>query len=277
VVTAVDLSGARSLSIAGNGVDRFAVVHHFSGDRVLVTAHRFDDPATVLASVDVRGWRPVPSGAGDAWHRLPGSYVGYLNDDATGAAGYFVVRIGTRTVSVQRLDWFDDGYDPMYQSVIAVVEVPETGELLFGVQRSSDLVLIDPVTNAPVRRVGLAGRLGNPVPQVRRTAPEVWAIDYDTVVRLDRTSWTVTGTFLAQPPGNSGTAMFAGELRVHHRRPAGRPGPPGIRRRADPRRVHPSGRPPGGYRRPAPRSCPHPGRCRRRPRLADRPDPCPSM
>jgi hypothetical protein len=29
------------------------------------TAHRFDDPATVLASVDVRGWRPVASGAGE--------------------------------------------------------------------------------------------------------------------------------------------------------------------------------------------------------------------
>jgi hypothetical protein len=209
----VGLSEAKHLSIgAGTGVERFSVVHHFGGGRLLVTAHAFREPERALASVDVRGWRPVASGDAQAWAGLPRAHIGYLNDDATGAAGYFVVRIGGGAATVDRLDWFNNAYDQMYQSVIAVAEVPETGESLFGVQRSSDLVLADAVTGVVVRRVALAGRHGNPVPKLRRTAPELWAVDHDTVVRLDRRSWTVTGAFRGQLPGDHGVRMFLGDL-----------------------------------------------------------------
>ena len=75
-----------------------------------------------------------------------------------------MVVIGRERASVTRLDWFDDPtYDQFYQAVVAVATVPETDELLFGVARSSDL------------------------------APEVWAMDYDTVFRVDRRDWQVTG------------------------------------------------------------------------------------
>jgi len=45
-----------------------------------------------------------------------------------------------------------------------------------------------------------------------RSAPEMWAVDYDTVVRVDRRSWVVTGTFLGQQPTTSGVRMFVGDL-----------------------------------------------------------------
>lgn len=71
--------------------------------------------------------------------------------------------------------------------------MPETDELLFGVVRSSELVLCAPDSASVIRQVRLTGNLGNPEPYVRRHAPEVWAINYDTVVRVDRRQWQVTG------------------------------------------------------------------------------------
>ena len=132
---------------------------------------------------------------------------GYLSDSATGAAGYFVVVIGPEQATLTRLDWFDDpAYDHDYQAVVAVATVPETNELLFGVVRSSDLVLCAPNSAAVIRLVRLTGNLGNPEPYVRRHAPEVWAMNYDTVVRVDRRHWQVTGDRFG------GDSLFLGSL-----------------------------------------------------------------
>jgi hypothetical protein len=107
-----------------------------------------------------------------AWHGLERAHVGYLNDSATGAAGYFVVVIGPEQATVTRLDWFDDPtYDQFYQAVVAVATVPETEQLLFGVARSSDLVLCAPDSAAVIRQIRLTGHLGVPEPYVRRHAP----------------------------------------------------------------------------------------------------------
>jgi hypothetical protein len=64
--------------------------------------------------------------------------------------------------------------------------------MVFGIQRSSRLVVISPEHSGTAHQVGLGGRHGNAVPHVRHTAPEVWAVDYDTLVRLDRRTWQVT-------------------------------------------------------------------------------------
>jgi hypothetical protein len=61
------------------------------------------------------------SGDPHAWDGLCRAHVGYVDDDVTGTAGYFLVRIGAATASLSRLDWIGDRYGHMYQSVIAVV------------------------------------------------------------------------------------------------------------------------------------------------------------
>lgn len=95
-------------------------------------------------------------------------------------------RFGSR-VELSRLDWFDAGdYDHAYQGVVSAVEVSESGNILFGVQRSPELVLVDPIAASLVRRIGLADRQGNPRPVLSAFGPTGWAIDYDTVVRFDR-------------------------------------------------------------------------------------------
>jgi hypothetical protein len=99
----------------------------------------------------------------------------------------------------------------MYQSVMAVASVPETGEMVFGLQRSSHLVVVDPSSDRAIRVVDLAGGNGNAIPYLRSKAAEVWAVDYDTLVRLDRLTWKVTGSIRLQE-AIAGTRMFVGRV-----------------------------------------------------------------
>jgi hypothetical protein len=210
-VRVIDLSDAHHLVVTGGTGESFTALHDFDGKRLVITAQSYADPGRQLASVDIHDWAPVMSGDPHAWDGLCRTHVGYLDHQATGAAGYFLVSIGATTATLTRLDWFGDGYDHMYQSVTAAVQVPETGDLLFGVQRSSDLVLCDLEQLNVKREIRLTGHLGNPVPFMRRSAPEVWAVDYDTVVRVDRRTWQVTGDHVGQQPID-GSRKFLGDM-----------------------------------------------------------------
>ena len=58
-----------------------------------------------------------------------------------------------------------------------------------GVQRSSDLVVTSGDGSRVVRTVPLAGKGGNPDPYVCRSVLEVWAVDRDVVVSVNRLTW----------------------------------------------------------------------------------------
>jgi len=211
-VDQIRLSDARHLVLRDMGGDSFAAVHHFDGSRVEITAHSFASPAAVLRRVIVTGWAPRVDSGLAPWPPAVWHFIAWLNDRATGAAGYYLISVTGDEAMIDRLDWFKAGsYDLDYQSVIAVRDVPETGELVFGVQRSSHLVVVTPSHPGAVRQVGLSGGHGNAVPYMRAKAPEVWAVDYDTLVRLDRRTWTVTGTIRLQD-APQGTRMFVGDL-----------------------------------------------------------------
>jgi len=92
-----------------------------------------------------------------------------------------------------------------------VTRVPDTDHWLFSVQRSSDPILYDPATRRVIRMISLAGRGGNPAPVVRRTVREVWATDYDTLVRVEPVTWTIIDQRRLQGAG-SGSSLFLGEL-----------------------------------------------------------------
>lgn len=86
---------------------------------------------------------------------------------------------------------------------------------MIGVQRSSVLVIHDPETRQKAGEVTLAGRAGNPRPFFRVTAPELWAIDYDTLLRVQTTDWQVVAARCLQrrvlPAG-----QFVGDFTVDH-------------------------------------------------------------
>lgn len=194
------------------GAADFAAVHHFDGSRVEITTHSFANPTQVTRRVVVTGWEPTVSADLAPWPETPSHFVAWLNEDATAASGYFLISVHDRQVSIERLDWFDgDSYDLGYQSVGAVSPVPDSEDLVFGIQRSSHLVVVSPLPTRTVRRVALSGNYGNAVPHLRLVASEIWAVDYDTLVRLDWRTWEVTGTLRLQDAA-AGARMFVGDL-----------------------------------------------------------------
>lgn len=202
-----ELSDARYLVLHGGRLGQFAVVHHWDGGRVSITAHAFSEPARELGRIDVRGWTGSLHGQEAVWDCLPRSYVSYLKEDATGSAGYFAIRRVGVDVQVSRLGWFDDGdYDHDYQGVVSITEVPELDEVIFGVQRSSTLVRCTATGTSVSGEVQLTGHLGNPVPVASRLGPSIWVTDYDTVVRLSRPGLTVESSAAL-----SSTSMFVGD------------------------------------------------------------------
>ena len=208
----VQVGNANHVALRTWGADDFAAVHHFDGSRVEITTHTFADPTEVTRKVVVTNWSPTVSADLAPWPSTPSFFVAWLNEDATAAAGYFLISVRDRQASIERLDWFDgDTYDLDYQSVIAVSRVPGSEDLVFGIQRSSHLVVASSLSAKAVRRVELSGGYGNAVPHMRAGAPEVWAVDYDTLVRLDWRSWEVTGTVRLQDAA-AGTRMFVGDL-----------------------------------------------------------------
>jgi hypothetical protein len=208
----IQLGDAKHLALRACGGEEFSVVHYFDGSRVEITTHTFADPSEARRRVVVSSWAPTVSADLAPWPSSPSFFVAWLNDDATAASGYFLISVQDRQAAIERLDWFDgDSYDLGYQSVIAVSEVPRSGDLVFGIQRSSHLVVSSPSLANSIRRVDLSGGHGNAVPHVRVGAAEIWTVDYDTLVRLDWRSWEVTGTLRLQE-ASSGTRMFVGDL-----------------------------------------------------------------
>lgn len=208
----ISVGDAKHLVLRVWGTDEFAAVHHFDGSRVEITTHSFVDPREVTRRVVVTSWVPTVAADLAPWPGTPSYFVAWLNEDATAAPGYFLISVRDRQAAIERLDWFDgDSYDLGYQSVIAVSPVPGSEDLVFGIQRSSHLVVTTPSSAKAVRRVDLSGGHGNAVPHVRLRPPEIWAVDYDTLVRLDCRSWEVTGTLRLQE-ATAGTRMFVGDL-----------------------------------------------------------------
>ena len=171
----VVVGDARHLVLHAGVGGLFLAVHHFDGSQLVITVQTFDRPAEAVASMTVSGWAPRMEGDPAAWTAVPQRHVGWLNEDATGAAGYFLVSVGANGAAIARLDWFDaDSYDLGYQSVTSVATVPHTGELLFGVQRAGHLVLAEP-TGDRIQVIQLAERHGNPVPHLRVGIHDAWA------------------------------------------------------------------------------------------------------
>jgi hypothetical protein len=104
---------------------------------------------------------------------------------------------------------YSDGYDKGYEGIIGVVEVPNDDLLIISVQRDSHPVLYDPRAREKVGTLELCNRVGNPNLFFRRRANELWADDYDTVVKLEPVTWRVLGSRLVQPPTTGTNGQFS--------------------------------------------------------------------
>jgi hypothetical protein len=191
--------------------DYFALLHHQPDHGYpTLTAHTADDPSRICARI-VFGDESRFEGDRGVWKYLPQSYVDYFRQNATADHWLITIESETGTTQYQNFDWFDESYDHGYQAIIGVMEIPVSHLVLISVQRSSDLVLYDPIEKRIVRKVSLAGGYGNPVPRFSRKRNEVWCVDYDTIVKLDPRDWTVIGRRIIQEEEGN-VRQFAGEF-----------------------------------------------------------------
>lgn len=212
-VASIRLSGAGYLTLLAGDGDYFAAVHGYQGETCEITVHGMESPGDVVARLRVDGWTGRFDGDAGAWRRLPRAYVAYLNEKTMGVWGYYLIRVGDEEppgVSVERLDWFSaDAYDIGYQSVMKAVEIPGEPRLIMTIQRDSQPVIYDPNRREIVGRLTLADGFGNPTLRFRKHAPELWADDYDTLLRLDVRDWKVLDKILLQG-ADQGTRQFIG-------------------------------------------------------------------
>ena len=202
-------SGASYLSLHAGTGGRFAVAHHFDGKRFEITVRDFAAPEAVRARAAIDAGGSALSGDLAAWADVPRLYVAMLGfppwDD------FVLVRPAPDhgRLDVHRLDWYDQGYDKMYQGIVDVLELPGGETALVSVQRSSRLIVHDLGTGKARAHVDLAGRAGNPRLALREGGSELWADDYDTLVVVRTRDWRVDRKRHMQG-ALSGTQQFMG-------------------------------------------------------------------
>jgi hypothetical protein len=189
----------------------FSVAHHSDGPRFEVTVHAFVDPSAAIARATVTDAGGVLAGDVAAWTCVPRLYVAYIKLSGFEDFALFRIDPARGTVDVQRLGWYDDRFDKGYQGVVSVTELPGADLAIFSVQRSSELVLHDLRDGVQRGVVQLAGRGGNPTLRFRSGASEVWASDYDTLLKLDPSSWRVVSASRLQDAA-AGTRQFIGDF-----------------------------------------------------------------
>jgi hypothetical protein len=209
----VRLSDAKYLSLHGGRDGHFAVLHHHEGETFEATAHSFADPPTVLSRITVVAANGGYRFEGDTtvWQKLPRAYVDFLKRPGLAEFHLFLIEPIRPDVEIIELGWYDEAYDKGYQGVIGVVEVPNRDLLIVSVQRDSHPVLVDLNTKKMVGKLSLADRGGNPTLRFRQRANELWADDYDTLLRLDPEDWRVQNTRLLQG-SLTGSREFIGEF-----------------------------------------------------------------
>jgi hypothetical protein len=210
-VDRIQIGEAGFLSLYSNTAEHTVIVDYRDQARRVVEVRPADLSGDAIARVEIVGDRSLVTGDLALFGPTRHWYIHRFLDDNARSSGYRLIEIGPEGVEVRPFHWFEDGgYDGVYQSVISVIELP-SGELLFGVQRSSDLVLCDPRDLSAIRRVPLANRSGNSTPFLRAGGTELWAIDYDTLVRLDVENLEVQDQWRGQD-SPEGTMRFLGSV-----------------------------------------------------------------
>lgn len=204
------MSEASYLSLYPGRDDLFAVVHHYDGPRLEFTAQRITAPDQVLSRILIDGRGSSFEGSQEVWQLLPRYYVAYYAQPGESNYYLFTVTGPPQTLEMQSFDWYNDSYDKDYQGIIGVTDVPGTDLVIVSVQRDSSPVLYDPSARKAVRKIQLAGRSGNPTLRFRQTASEVWADDYDTLLRLNPHDWAVMDALQLQRTDPAGIHLFIG-------------------------------------------------------------------
>jgi hypothetical protein len=180
-------------------------------NRAKITAHHYSDPREVVTSANLTPEGSALDGDLSAWSYVQKNYIIYYSGPFWSDSCLLQVVPQVSRLELQQFDWYSDGYDKLYQGIIGVLEIPDVDLLIISVQRDSHPVLYDPKARKKVGAVELCNRAGNPRLFFRRRANELWADDYDSIVKLEPGAWRVLGSRLIQP-ATAGTRQFIGQF-----------------------------------------------------------------
>jgi hypothetical protein len=171
--------------------DFFSIVHHYDGKKVIISVHSFDNPADVVSEVSFNEGIGTFKGEKEAWKKVPKVYPEYLQIAAK--SDFFLILVDPVRPNLELIDmdWYDDSYDKGYQGIIGAVLVPKSSQMIISVQRDSMPILFDLEERKLIKKLTLSERNGNPHLKFRRTANELWADDYDTILSIDPKDWKV--------------------------------------------------------------------------------------
>lgn len=189
--------------------NQFAVFHHSNEALIRLSVHSFDNPAIPLCTIEYSEGKTQVQGKIEAFQLAPRYYVAFYNPGYN--ADFHIVSVDSAQgkIEIERLDWYDDSYDKGYQGIVGVIEL-DSGNLIVSVQRDSEPIVYDPKTKTVVRKLSLAGNRGNPKFQHVRKRKEIWADDYDTILKLDSKTLTLKASQRLQMAA-TGTAEFIGD------------------------------------------------------------------
>ena len=215
----VTLSDSNWLSLVLGANDHFVAIHQTEDRSARLTVHSCASIETILSSIELdveffklRGVSKIEAlgiaGEATVWSLLPKAYI----VRAPGEPLLLLIDWIRGIVEVQPLPWYKKSYDNMYQAILQVAEIPKSTLLLFSVQRDSEPVIYDHVSHEIVQKLKLADRRGNPQLLFRRKAQELWASDFDTMVRLDVRNWKVLDIQKLQEPKVGMGKLFVGSF-----------------------------------------------------------------
>ena len=190
-VTSLPLGDAKYLSLFPcKDAGRFAVLHHYDGVSIRLSVHAFENTAAPLCTVEREGNISTANGDLAALDGAPRYYIAYF--DSGSDRDYQLLRLDSDhgEIRVEPLPWYDSSYDKGYQGLVGLIELP-SGNLIVSIQRDSHPVVYDPVNRRVLRKLNLADRMGNPTLQLAVQRNEIWADDYDTILKLDLDSLKV--------------------------------------------------------------------------------------
>jgi len=200
---------ARRLSVRRHAEGLIRLIHH--GDEAVASVRACADPETELAGLypDRGSWRFRGESA------LWGDPIALLMKSASGRTELLLVDGPAERVRSLDLSWFnDENYDRGYQGLVDCLALPGDGLVAVSVQRSSELILIDPDRNAPVATIQLAGSYGNPALRLW-SETEFIASDYDSLCLVDCVSLKARCSAVLQPAAPPNTKQFTGGYDFH--------------------------------------------------------------
>lgn len=212
------LSEAKWISLIGGENDYFAAIHQADDRSMHLTAHSCQNIAGIVSSIDLNvgdsgpgtfSQTEVPEISGDTsvWSFLPTAYV------IRASTSPFLLLIDSKQkiARIQSLPWYKESYDAMYQGLLEATDVPGSSLVSISVQRDSEPILYDPIKNQIVRKLKLGEGRGNPQLFFRTKKSELWATDYDTLVRLDVRNWSILNTLKLQEAKDGVVRRFVGK------------------------------------------------------------------